>query len=264
MHTTLDVRADLNAISSTVVGVQLDTVSPFGRADLRLEPLAPDQGVVRGEVVDDTGAPIDNVLVEVPQLGLRSTSDSRGRYVIPRITEGRQLVTVRRLGYTPFDTTLVIRAGAILDQRHVLERVTTLAEVNTTAARAWAREFDEHRRIGLGQFLTREELAKRESQRLGDIVSMMRGARMLRSGQTNTYLSSPVTTSLSRPCYAHVWLDGMPMYLGRPGEPLYNLNELIVMQIEAIEYYAGPADTPAKYNNLGANCGVLVVHTRRD
>ena len=173
-------------------------------------------------------------------------------------------MTVRRLGYTPFDTTLVIRAGAILDQRHVLERVTTLAEVNTTAARAWAREFDEHRRIGLGQFLTREELAKRESQRLGDIVSMMRGARMLRSGQTNTYLSSPVTTSLLRPCYAHVWLDGMPMYLGRPGEPLYNLNELIVMQIEAIEYYAGPADTPAKYNNLGANCGVLVVHTRRD
>jgi hypothetical protein len=49
----------------------------------------------------------------------------------------------------------------------------------------------------------------------------------------------------------------------RPGDRC-NLNELIVMQIEAIEYYAGPADTPAKYNNLGANCGVLVVHTRRD
>ncbi len=54
------------------------------------------------------------------------------------------------------------------------------------------------------------------------------------------------------------------MYLGRDGEPLYTLNELLVMQIEAIEFYAGPSETPAKYNNLNANCGVLVVHTRRD
>ncbi len=264
MQAPITVRADLNVVSSAPETVTLDTVSPFGRADLRLNPLAPDQGVVRGEVVDNAGAPIDNVAIEFPQLGLRAATDGRGRYVIPLVTEGRQLVTVRRLGYTPHDTTLVVTAGIMHDLRHVLERVTTLAEVNTTASRAWAREFDEHRRIGLGQFLTRDELAKRESQRLGDIMSMMRGAKLMRSGQTASYLATSRPRSMRGECFAHVWLDGMPMYLGRPGEPLYNINELLVMQIEAIEYYEGPAETPAKYNNLNANCGVLVVHTKRD
>lgn len=265
MDAKLEVRADLNAVSSAVAVVQLDTISPFAVVDLRVEPLAPDQGTVRGDVVDKTGAPIENVAIEFPQLGMRATTDTRGRYMVPRVPGGRQLVTVRRLGYSPADTTLVITPGALLEQRWVLENVTTLAEVNTTASRAWFREFDEHRRIGLGQFLTRDELAKREAQRLGDLMVMMRGTKVVRSGQTASYLATPRRRSL-RPgeCYAHVWLDGNPMYLGRPGEPLYNMNELLVMQIEAIEFYAGPADTPAKYNNLNANCGVLVVHTRRD
>jgi len=264
METPITVRADLLVVSSVAETVTLDTISPFGRADLRLSPLQPDQGLVRGDIVDANGVPLDNVAVEFPQLGLRAVTDGRGQYVIPWVTEGRQLITVRRLGFTPGDTTLVVTAGVVNSLRHVLQSVTTLSEVTTTASRAWAREFDEHRRIGLGQFLTRDELATRETQRLGDIVSMMRGARMLRSGQTNTYLAGLAQTSMRGPCYAHIWLDGMPMYLGRPGEPPYNLNELLALQIEAIEYYAGPAETPSKYANLNATCGVLVVHTRRD
>jgi Carboxypeptidase regulatory-like domain len=264
MGTNLEVRADLNAASSMVTVVQLDTISPFAVADLRVEPLAPDQGIVRGDVVDKSGAPLDNVSIEFPQLSLRATTDARGRYVLPRVPAGRQLVSVRRLGYSPADTTLVVAPGGMLEQRWVLENVTTLAEVNTTASRAWFREFDEHRRIGLGQFLTREELEKREAQRLGDLMVMMRGTKITRSGQSASYLATSRPRTQRGECFAHVWLDGNPMYLGRPSEPLYNLNELLVMHIEAIEYYAGPADTPAKYNNLGANCGVLVVHTRRD
>ncbi len=198
-----------------------------------------------------------------PGAGQLTPRDAGG--IIPRVATGRQLVSVRRLGYTPSDTTLVIEAGATLERRYVLSRVVTLTEVTTTASREWARDFDEHRRIGLGQFLDRDELSKRESQRLGDLMSTMRGARMMRSGQSSTYLASNRTRSIgSGVCYAHVWLDNNPMYLGRPGEPLYNLNELLVQQIEAIEYFPNPATTPSKYNNLNADCGVLVVHTRRD
>lgn len=260
----LELHAELPSLASAVVAVQLDTVAPFGRADLLLAPLSPDEGTLRGTVVDEIGAPIDNVIVELPQLGLRASTDYRGQYVIPRVATGRQVVSVRRLGFSPSDTTLTIEAGATLEQRYVLARVTILNEVNTTASREWARDFDEHRRLGLGQFLDRDELSRRESQRLGDLMSTMRGARMLRSGQSSTYLASNRTRSIGGVCYAHVWLDNNPMYLGRQGEPLYNLNELIVAQIEAIEYFPNPASTPAKYNNLNADCGVLVVHTRRD
>lgn len=264
MRTPIMVRAELGALSSVASSITLDTTTPFGQADLRVVPLAPEQALIRGDVFDASGVPIDNAAVELPQLGLATTTDVRGRYVIPRVPVGRQLVTVRKLGYTPSDTILTMAAGAVVEQRHVLKTVTTLTEMKTTASRAWAREFEEHRRIGLGQFLTRDELAKRESQRLGDIVGMMRGSKMMRSGLSEVYLATTRPRSLRGECFAHVWLDGVPMYLGRTDEPLYNLNEILVMQIEAIEYYAGPADTPAKYNNLNANCGVLVVHTKRD
>ena len=34
-------------------------------------------------------------------------------------------------------------------------------------------------------------------------------------------------------------------------------------QVEAIEYYSGPASTPMRYSRQNSNCGVIVIHTRR-
>ena len=33
-------------------------------------------------------------------------------------------------------------------------------------------------------------------------------------------------------------------------------------QIQAIEFYAGPAETPSEYQTLNSDCGVLVIWTR--
>jgi hypothetical protein len=53
------------------------------------------------------------------------------------------------------------------------------------------------------------------------------------------------------------------MYGGKSREPLFDTRRVSAEQIEAIEYYAGPAETPAKYSTLNTQCGVLVIHTRR-
>jgi hypothetical protein len=47
-----------------------------------------------------------------------------------------------------------------------------------------------------------------------------------------------------------------------PTQP-FDLNTITPESIEAIEYYAGAAQTPVKYSRLGSNCGVLVIWTRR-
>jgi hypothetical protein len=46
-------------------------------------------------------------------------------------------------------------------------------------------------------------------------------------------------------------------------EPLFNLNSINPAQIEAIEFYASPAETPLKYSVMESQCGVLVIWTRR-
>ena len=64
-------------------------------------------------------------------------------------------------------------------------------------------------------------------------------------------------------CYALVYLDGQLMNGSRePTEP-FDLRLISPERIEAMEYYAGPAETPLKYARMGSNCGVLVIWRRR-
>jgi hypothetical protein len=64
-------------------------------------------------------------------------------------------------------------------------------------------------------------------------------------------------------CYAQVYLDRHFVYHGRPAEPLFDINSIPPDRIEAIEYYASPAQTPAMYTQLNSTCGVVVIWTRR-
>lgn len=265
----LDVRADGNLLSSRVASLRIDAAAPFATLDLALQAMAPDQAVLRGDVLDLVGTPLDNAVVELPQLKLRAVTDAKGAFRIPQVPAGKHLLTVRRLGFSPVDSTIEVTAGVVAEERFVLRRVTTLAGVNTTASRALMREFDENRKLGLGQFRTREELAKQEAQRLSEVMTMMRGVRIVRvpvsSGRTISVLSSArgQRSLTSGQCFAQVYLDNTPLYLGRPNEPLFDLNELLVLQIEAIQYFAGASETPSKYSSLNSDCGVVVIHTRQ-
>lgn len=66
-------------------------------------------------------------------------------------------------------------------------------------------------------------------------------------------------------CYAQVYWNDMIVYRGSQlgKEELFNINSVPVDQIEALEYYAGPAQTPLRYSKLNSTCGVVVIHTRR-
>jgi hypothetical protein len=56
-------------------------------------------------------------------------------------------------------------------------------------------------------------------------------------------------------CRAAIWLDGVKL-------TDLNVNELDPNMIAAVEWYAGPASVPAKFNVTSAVCGVLVIWTR--
>jgi hypothetical protein len=65
-----------------------------------------------------------------------------------------------------------------------------------------------------------------------------------------------------RACYVDVWLDGVRVYAGGQ-EMLWDVNSVGPASLEAVEYYAGPAQTPAKYTRVNQECGTLVLWTRR-
>ena len=64
-------------------------------------------------------------------------------------------------------------------------------------------------------------------------------------------------------CYALVYLDDVLMNgATEPTEP-FDISSIAVDQVEAVEFYSGPAQTPLKYSRMGSNCGVLAMWRRR-
>lgn len=142
--------------------------------------------------------------------------------------------------------------------------------------------FEEHRKLGLGHFIAREQLEKQGSRRMTEIlrevptVTVIPGAGnrgwitssrqgvLGRAGSVRTLdKADSVAGALPGRCYARVYMDNTLVYRGRQGEPLFDVNSLAPSKVEAVEYYASAVQTPARYGGPDAVCGVLVIWTRR-
>ena len=243
-------------------------------------------GLVLG---DFSGEPVADVAIAFPALRRSTSTDSVGQFSFTEVRPGTYEVAVRRVGYQPVNRRLVLQAGQTLVDTIRVTRVAVLETVSVSAG--IIRSFEENRAIGLGKFLDRDQLSKMGSRRTSDVISeVSRSAVLNGRGNSSWLIGRRGTTSLNPKsiskgnssnegldpgdksmgaqqgyCYAQVYLDKTLVYRnsGRGQEPLFNLNSVNLDQVEAIEYYAGPAQTPLEYSTLNSNCGVLVIHTRR-
>jgi hypothetical protein len=255
----------------------------IGRAQLVLDRSVARGAVFVGTVLADSNARVLSAAeVALPDLGKTVTTDEQGRFRLGDIRPGTHRVLVRRLGYAPLDTAIGFRANQTLDRRIILRRTVTLDSVNVVAEQPiLPSSFDQNRRLGLGQFITRDALAKQEGRKLSDMLRELRGADLEQGtggrawllssrspaalGKTDIYYaeSHEILQGMRKEgCYAQVYRDDVLLNPSNPTEP-FDVNSIVLNQVEAIEYYSGPAQTPAKYNRLGAHCGVLVLWTRR-
>jgi hypothetical protein len=172
----------------------------------------------------------------------------------------------------------------VLGKAVVLETMT----VSARATDLQMASFEENRRLGLGHFMTRAEIGKYDGMKLAGPLSQMIGLGVANGKQGNAWVMSkhtPVSMCTTKECfirhgfyvpenqeklrgmpvacYAQVYLDNILMTGNRtPTEP-FDINSIAPERIEAIEYYAGGAETPLKYSRAGSECGVLVLWTRR-
>ena len=292
-ETALAIRALPSRGRSQVVSVRLQPDERFASATLMVDQgrdaVATFTGVV---VADSSGRPLADAEVAIPSLALSTRSDARGAFRLTDVPAGSHGVVVRRLGYGAMTADVTFAANDEEDRRIVLRPMTVLDSVSVTATPndAGMLAFEENRRVGLGHFITREELDKNKGRKMGDLLAMVPGSGIVR-GRTNGawVLSKRYVVPLSgappgreheidspiyKPsagekmqgivmgCYAQVWLDNQLLNPSQPTEP-FDVNSIPITQIEAVEWYASPAQTPAKYSRLNSPCGVLVIHTRR-
>ncbi len=280
--TALTLRAEHDSAALLAPAtVRIDPASRFARAELVLDRAATRGATLTGLVVDSAQRPIADAEVALPDLPKGALSNDRGAFRVDDIPPGTHRVTVRRLGYGPLDTTVVFRANQTVDRRVHLTRVVALDSVNVIASHDSIPSFDEHRKIGLGKFWTRDDLAKYEGGALDQVlaedpgVSLVRGITgsyaWIRSTRkpislfnTGEYIPERHETLLGmKPgCYARVYVDDVLMNPEDPAVP-FDVNQLSPNLIEAIEWYSGVSQIPHKYSKLNTACGVLVIWTRR-
>jgi hypothetical protein len=110
--------------------------------------------------------------------------------------------------------------------------------------------FYERRMRGLGRFVTREDIERRQPRSLSTLLigtgAVMRCGRNL--------LCSPIRISSGRRCPVSVFIDGMKV-------ESFNIDMIPPTDVLGLEVYRQGADTPAEFSRFSAPCGAIVIWT---
>ena len=222
------------------------------------------RGRVEGVVVEPTsGLPVPNVEVRVLGTELLARTDSLGAFAMS-LNQGRYLIRATRLGFGPRSVSMDIAGGDTVTMSIELDILPIqLSEVVVRAReeryRGKLAGFAERMRTSAAprsSFITRDEIERKAPQYTSDLLRD-------RAGRMGGCFSS-----------AAIWLDGsrlVPDKIGTPvrgrrTEPMQRdmrLDHIPPDQIEAIEVYAGAAQTPAEFSatadpRLAPGCTIVV------
>ena len=219
------------------------------------------QGTIAGAVRDSSGAGINGAKVSVTGISYTAESDDNGGFIIHGVPSGPASVHVRRLGFGPVSTDVVVASGRTT---HVDLMVKALAqELNTVVVYAkrprhyegYLAGFNERRDLGFGRFITADEIAERAPLRITDMLRMVPGLQIITSNPVDSHVRIRGNS-----CWPSVWIDGASANAAE-----FDLDWVTPSDIVGIEIYSSIATVPPQFvDPLGPLfCGTIVVWTRQ-
>jgi hypothetical protein len=212
-------------------------------------------GVV-GVVRDSTGVAVTLATITVERF--QAITDTGGRFSLDGLPAGRNIVSIRRLGFRPSETVLDLVDGrrdslfvTMVALPLVLPGVTTAADERL---RQYLADYHRHKASGAGRFYDRAEITAMRVGVLTDVLRRVPGV-MLVPDRNGRYIVRMGRST--RNCPPDYWIDNVRAYA-------MNADDIPLMDIEAIEIYAGPAGLPPEFINRFGNpaCGAVVIWTR--
>jgi hypothetical protein len=224
-----------------------------------------------------TGDPVDGVEV-ADVLSKASTMTSKtGTISLFFLPDGGSLVRLRKIGYESQTLAVSISPADTIPITVVLNRATALPAVvvKDSAPKFLTpgmRQFEEHRKLGFGHFLTDTLFRKYESSSLANFLSSrLPGVIAVQGPYNQKYLASgrkmcsgPALRGCGGPsCLVTVYQDGAKIFdANNPGMLKPDFEHMSPRDYDAAEFYQG-AEVPPEYNATGASdCGVLVLWSR--
>jgi hypothetical protein len=171
---TLRTHLDSGAtVASRPIPLQMGQGQTFAFADVQLEAGLSVPAAFSGIVVaDSTDDALDGAVVTIAGVNRSVTTNAAGAFRINDVPPGMHRVSIRRPGYAPITATVGFTANQTVDHRVVLGKaMVALAAVEVSEAAPVSPTFDQNRKLGLGKFLTAEDLEKHGDRRLGDVMA---------------------------------------------------------------------------------------------
>jgi hypothetical protein len=252
-------------------------------------PCAAAQTVV-GRVLE-AGSTTPVPLVSVTAIGADQRTVARGRtapdgrFTLALPGAGSFRIRAERTGYAPVLTREVqvgVRATLEVDVQ-ISEQPLTVDPLTVTALREPPRRqslamsgYYEREAAGHGHFLRREDIEQQSQTNLAQLLDRQPGVQLFLDRRGRAYITfgraQGAAGTMMRAqrgqqdaCLPLLYVDGTRVYTEAPGSTGPTINDLVqAEQIEAIEMYAGPAQTPPEYGGSSAACGVILIWTRKE
>lgn len=224
-------------------------------------------GTVDGLVTDTSLVPLADAEVTILRTALKVRTGPNGRFRITQMPSGEYLIIVRHLGFHPTSTVVAVPGNDTLRESFLLQRLPPgLDTVRVVTERRSFRmmEFEDRRKLGEGQFLTETQIDQHGGPFVADLLRFFfRGVNIEEERGVGGSGGQSVQYAISRRgdtgswCVMQVIVDDVAMPTPFDLDLLPSPKE-----IAGIELYTGPAVIPARYNSLGAWCGLVLVWTK--
>jgi hypothetical protein len=200
--------------------------------------------------------PVEQAFVFLLRNGKGAMTDAEGHFSIDGVSPGMDTVQIRYFGFEPNTTEVNLEAGRVTEATLLISNtVLEVADLRVAVRRAYRgklRGFEDRRRKGFGDFITPQQIERRQprvaSDMLRGIAGVSVGSEQL--GRTEVYFTKGSTSGR---CYPTIWLDGQPM-------PDMNIDDITAMDLLAIEIYKGATEMPPQWARNA--CGLIVVWTK--
>jgi hypothetical protein len=211
--------------------------------------------------------PIQGAEVLLIGAAVEASTDSLGRFELTDLPAGNHLLRIRCIGYKWSLVRADLEPGQVHNFRFELHQLPlTLPPVIVEGVKPEnykpsLEEFYERRREGFGYFLTREQIEELHPAQPTDLFWSIPGVQLIAVGGGTQYRvrlqRQRSKLSGGGDCPPHHYIDGMFVR---------NLEldlDISVANIEALEVYRGPSETPSQYRRPDSDCGVILIWTRR-
>jgi outer membrane receptor protein involved in Fe transport len=226
-----------------------------------------------GNVSNLNGIPLGRAEVLIVGTDLRTFASDSGVYEFYAVPVGRIKVVARRIGFEPNERRATLEVGKHKQVDFELKGLPELLDsvmVRESGGNGRMSDFWARRLVGVGAFLTHDEIERRRPMRSSDLLRTVTGVTVVQgeSGFDKPVIMMGRTTVLTRggragqpqlanECKVSYYVDGSWV---PPGT--FHMDDLSPLMLEAVEVYRGPSEIPVRFRQRETACGVIALWTR--